>query len=369
MKPLKVLFLTPTPVGDRSFGGAIRSCDLRQALIDVAQVDTLVVQGGPRFVLEADWSADRVRHLDHTASGASLAGLRQTARVRRVVGELLAARDYDYIVARYLGQAMFVPRAAWRERLIVDPDDVYKSLGEPAPGWLARFKVRLRNEAVARLLRKARHVWIVNPGDAARLRLARASMLGNIVVVPPLLRPRPPVVARRIMMVGFFPHPPNAEGLRWFVSEVLPGLSARFPGLQLHAVGKPAPGMASNGALVVRGFVDDLAAEYARAALVIAPIFAGAGSQIKVIDALANERPLVTSTFALASFTTHLKAGDHVQVADSVPDWIEHCARILEDPDRAEQMAARGREAVRENFGFEALVAGVRSTLVRLAPA
>ena len=368
MKLLKVLFLTPTDVGDRSFGGAIRSSDLRKALLEVAEVDTLVLQGGPRFGIEAAWNDERVKHLTYTARGASLDGLRQIVRVRRMVGELLAARGYDYIVARYLGQAMFVPWAEWRGRLIVDPDDVYKSLGESAPSWLARLKVRVRNEAVARLLRKARHVWIVNPGDSARLRLARASMLGNIVVIPPLVRPRPPAMARRIMMVGFFPHPPNTEGLRWFVNEVLPGLSARFPSLQLHAVGKPPPGMASNGALVVRGFVDDIAAEYASAAFVIAPIFAGAGSQIKVIDALANERPLVTSTFALASFTTHLKAGDHVLVADSVPDWIESCVRILEDPARAEQMAVRGRETVRANFGFEALVAGVRSTLEELLP-
>ena len=275
MKPLRVLFLTPTPVGDKSFGGAIRSSDLRQALIGVAEVDTLVIEGGPGFVLEPNWNDDRVRRLTHTARGASLRGLRETARVRCVVGELLKASPYDFIVARYLGQAMYVPKGEWGRRLIIDPDDVYKSLSDPSPSLWARIKVGLRNEMVARLLRRARHVWIVNPVDAARLKLWRASMLGNIVVVPPLVRPRPPVVPNRVLMVGFFPHPPNAEGLRWFSTEVLPALRRHYPDLQLHAVGKPPPDLTSSAALVVRGYVADLAAEYASAALVIAPIFAG----------------------------------------------------------------------------------------------
>ena len=367
MKPLRVLFLTPTPVGDRSFGGAIRSSDLRQALIGVAEVDTLVIEGGPGFVLEPNWNDDRVRRLTHTARGASLRGLRETARVRCVVGELLKASPYDFIVARYLGQAMYVPKGEWGRRLIIDPDDVYKSLSDPSPSLWARIKVGLRNEMVARLLRRARHVWIVNPVDATRLKLRRASMLGNIVVVPPLVRPRPPVVPNRVLMVGFFPHPPNAEGLRWFSTEVLPALRRHYPDLQLHAVGKPPPDLTSSAALVVRGYVADLAAEYASAALVIAPIFAGAGSQIKVIDALAHERPLVASNFALASFTEHLRPDSEVLVADAVQGWIDRCLQVLARPSESEQMANRGYEAVRENFGFEAMAREVRLTFESLA--
>ena len=164
-------------------------------------------------------------------------------------------------------------------------------------------------------------------------------------------------------MVGYFPHPPNAEGLRWFSTEVLPTLRARYPDAQLHAVGKNPPGMATTEALVVRGFVDDIATEYASAAVVIAPIFAGAGSQIKVIDALANERPLVTSSFALESFAAHLRPAEHVLVADSAAEWVDRCAEVFGHPVVAEEMSSRGHEAVRANFGLDAMVAGVRTTL------
>ena len=110
-------------------------------------------------------------------------------------------------------------------------------------------------------------------------------------------------------MVGFYEHPPNASGLRWFAAHVLPTLASRFESVELHAVGKYPASLKSElpSTVVLRGFVPDIAAEYDQAALVIAPIEYGGGTQIKVIEALAFGRPLVASAFSHIGFSEHLR--------------------------------------------------------------
>ncbi|RYZ58015.1 MAG: glycosyltransferase, partial [Proteobacteria bacterium] len=164
--------------------------------------------------------------------------------------------------------------------------------------------------------------------------------------------PRPAPVPGRLLMVGLLEHAPNAVGLRRFVDEVLPSVRERVPGAELHAVGFHGVNFASTfgsavdvPGLVLRGFVEDLAQEYARASVVIAPIFTGGGTQIKVIDALAHERPLVASPFAYGGFAADLKAPDHLRVARDPAEWIEHCVALLKDPAAAEALAARGHRA------------------------
>lgn len=369
MKRPRILYLTPTPVDDRSFGGAIRSNDLRRALGEVGEVGTLVLQGGPVFGIDPAWQPGRVRTLTYTARGPSWRGWRDLVRVRRCIAALIEEHRPDVIVARYAGQAGFVPRQAW-SRLIVDPDDVYKSLGPEQGGRLARWRMGLRNLLVARMLRRARHVWLVNPRDQGRLGLARSSLLGNVVPVPPRRPLADAAVPGRILMVGFFPHPPNAQGLRFFAREVLPELRRRVPGVELHAIGKCPPDLAAElaGEVAVRGYVDDLATEYARAALVVAPIFSGAGTQIKVIDALAHARPLVASGFACEGFAFALHDRQHLRVAGDAPaDWVTVCAEVLADPAR-ENMATRGHDCVAECFGPDSMLRAVRQTLDNFLP-
>jgi glycosyltransferase involved in cell wall biosynthesis len=364
----QILFLTLAEVDDRSFGGAMRSNDIRGALQQVGNVDTLVIHGANRFALDADWDHERVKRATFTHQGVSLSALDQRRRIRSWVANTLDARRYDVIVARYLGLALFVRFRHWH-RLVLDADDIFKTA--PASGSAARgtrLKFGVRNAVAAGLLRLAGRVWVVNPLDATRLRSRRVSALPNAVSLPTLDPARTPPVAGRILMVGYFEHPPNAEGLMWFATRILPTLVARFPGVELHAIGKHAPHFAErfSGRVTVRGFVADLAKEYAQAALVIAPIRSGGGTQIKVLEALAHARPLVSSAFAHAGFAEHLVDGEHLLAATSEQDWLRACGWVLENTALSEVLALGGQGAVRNTYGTENMVAAIERTVNEL---
>ena len=239
---MRILYLTPTDIDDRSFGGAMRSSDLYKALSRVGEVHTVVLSGSNQFRLDSQWSENWVRHAACSSFGMSIGAWWQRRRIRAWISALLHGRNYDVIVARYLGQAWFVPARAW-PRLVLDPDDIFKS--PPADAscvGLSRIKLWCRNFIAVRALRRARHVWYVNPQDGPRVGSSRMSWLGNAVDIPDPDRRRAQPVAGRILMVGFFSHAPNSEGLRWFTDAVLPSLRKRHPGIELHAIGRHPPG-------------------------------------------------------------------------------------------------------------------------------
>lgn len=367
---MRLLYLTMADVDDRSYGGAIRSHHLREAMLELGEVDTLVIHRAIRTRLDTDWQPGRVRRgLYGPGSSGPLGELGQRLAIRRWVRAIVHEGRYDAIVARYVGLALFVPRDAW-PRLVIDADDIVKSIPADVKAPLdVRVALWLRNRAARAALTRARHVWFVNPADGTRLRARGSSWVPNIVSMPDRDRVRAAPVAGRLLMVGYFNHAPNAQGLQWFASEVLPALVAQFPQVELHVVGKhPAVLAASlaNSGVVFHGFVESLQLDYDRAALVVAPIQFGGGTQIKVIDALAHGRPLVASRFAHAGFAGELTDGVHLRVAEGAPDWIAQCAAVLRDPAAAEAMAQRGQAVAADTRAAQRVVETVHDTLSRI---
>lgn len=366
---MRVLYLTHAELDDESFGGALRSRHLRDALCACARVDTVVIHAGPRDEFDADWSETRVRRAIFHSSTTAVGAVKTRRRVAKMVREILSREHYDLVVARYLGLATYVPVHRWRQ-LVLDADDIFKTspLGS-ASNRMSRLKFAVRNVIARAAILLVRHAWFVNPVDLQSVgKRGRASCLPNVVRLPDDARARPPVVPGRILMVGYFAHPPNAEGLLWFVENILPDLQKRVPDVHLRAIGKYPTGMGRDfpASVTMTGFVSDLSAEYDRCALVVAPIFSGGGTQIKVLEALAHARPLVTSQFAFAGFAEKLIDGTHLFVAQNSADWAAHCSHALETPVAAQQVAQRGAQIVLDTFGVHAMIEHVANTLDRL---
>jgi glycosyltransferase involved in cell wall biosynthesis len=119
----------------------------------------------------------------------------------------------------------------------------------------------------------------------------------------------------------------------------------------------------------VAGFVDNLASEYANADVVVAPVFSGGGTQIKVLEALAYGRGLVASPFALAGFSAYLRDGVHLRIARSAEDWADQCLALVREPQAADALGTAGRAVVARHFSLGSMEEAVAHTLNGLAPA
>lgn len=359
---MKILYLTYSQIGDYSFGGAIRANAIRDALLAIAHVDTLVIDGGAEYSAEDTWSKNRVRKATFSSHGLSWQAFLQRRKLKTWVRLIATVGDYDVVVAQRMDIASLLP-ANIRQHMIFDPDDFIKN--PPKDASLAlRAKLVLRNFVARRLAHQSAHVWYSNPREDQLPPTTRRSYLPNVAVAPDAGRLRPPSVPYRLLMVGFFNHPPNAEGLFWFHNEVLPSLLALHPAVELHAIGHADDKIRESLPNVVfRGFVDDLAAEYDRATIVVAPILSGGGTQIKVLDALAHGRPLIASVFAHRGFSADLQVTEHLLVADQADEWVSNCTWAFSHHAEIAAMAGRGEQAVRAKYGQERLRSLVADTI------
>lgn len=363
---MRILFLSICDPGDFSSGGNQRSNHMRDALLRLGEVDTIVVAQADASCVQAEWDGDRVMKV----ATAYAAGRSERRRQRRIARRLIAAADaangYDVIVARYFRTATLVPRGAY-PRLIVDGDDLRQTgAGQPL---VRRLFVRARAAAIRLMARRLRHIWLIDPRDRAAVPGARASMLPNTARSMPAIASGgegEAAAGRRIVMVGTYAYPPNEEGLVWFVRTILPRIVECFSDVTFHAIGPYYKRTleALPGPVTMRGFVDDLAAEYRRATVVICPIVSGSGTQIKVVEALLHARPAVVSGFSYRGFADVLTPDEHLLVADDEAEWVQRIAAVLDRPGAFAAMADCGRDAAERAYSLDAFSRRIADTIL-----
>jgi glycosyltransferase involved in cell wall biosynthesis len=132
----------------------------------------------------------------------------------------------------------------------------------------------------------------------------------------------PPVV----LMVGNYQYAATREGARFILDRVVPQVLARHPRAVFRFAGPGLPAVRHPN-VQVPGFVDDLPAEYRRAAVVVAPITSGGGIKIKVIEALAMGRFLVATPKAMEGIGTDLAHTAVVPLGDFADRIVGALAR------------------------------------------
>jgi glycosyltransferase involved in cell wall biosynthesis len=174
---------------------------------------------------------------------------------------------------------------------------------------------------------------------------------------------RPVPDDREILFVAGFGHPPNEDGACWFVANVLPKVRARVPDAMLSIVG-------SNPTARVRALVGDavrLMADvtdealygcYGRARVGVVPLRCGAGVKLKVVEALKEGLPLVTTPVGAQGLPGLADVVDVRNDATSFADAV--CALLLDDA-LWQQRSVAQLDYARERFSEAAL----RQSLVR----
>jgi glycosyltransferase involved in cell wall biosynthesis len=208
----------------------------------------------------------------------------------------------------------------------------------------------------------ADRVLMLSEEDAAALRAiapaAKVSVLGPGVETFPGQAIAPPPEPRRALFLGSYHWPPNRDAVAWLLGGIWPRVRRRIPAARLVLAGNDRSGemraLADPAAGVeARGFVEDVAAVTREAAVCLAPLRFGGGIRLKVLEALANERPVVGTPAGLEGLA--LRDGEHVTVAGDAEEVARAVAELLEDPERAARQARAGRARVEEAYSWEAV--------------
>lgn len=154
------------------------------------------------------------------------------------------------------------------------------------------------------LIEKCDETWVVS--ETERLTLQSRfpkKTIRRVSNIHPLRQETPGFSARKdILFVGNFRHPPNADGLQWFLDSIWPFVHTKRPKLTLHIVGASAPEhlvKISEGMTVVfHGRVENIQEIIDASRINIAPLRYGAGAKGKISQALASGLPTIATTEA-----------------------------------------------------------------------
>ncbi|HEX8123139.1 MAG TPA: glycosyltransferase family 4 protein [Solirubrobacteraceae bacterium] len=167
--------------------------------------------------------------------------------------------------------------------------------------------------------------------------------------------PVPPGAPPALIFTGTMSWPPNAEGLRWLLREVWPKVRDEVPDARLLAVGGGPPEdvqrlAAADDRVELPGRVPELEPWFERASVVVIPILSGAGIRLKVLDALASGRAIVSTTMGAEGAV--VEDGVHLAIADDADAFARAVVAKLRDPG---DMGARARALAEERYDWRVL--------------
>jgi glycosyltransferase involved in cell wall biosynthesis len=319
---------------------------------------------------------ERSAFLDGMAMLRSLATGRPWMMVRderppmqRLVERLAAQRGFDIAHADQLNMAQYAARVPGARKVLDAHNALWllynrlwatMSLGPKK--WLLGRDWRLIKRYEGQVCREFDAVLAVSAEDKAALQEA-AELPVEITVIPitvdtdEVQQVQRAPGAGHILHIGTMFWPPNIDGIRWFINDVYPLIRERRPKVVFDVLGARPPrdllDLNTKGIGVnVTGYVDNPAPYLEQAGVMVVPLRAGGGMRVKILNALAQGLPLVSTT--IGSEGIAVESGRHLLIADRPEDFARATLRLLEDQELASAMGRRGRELIVDSYDYRA---------------
>lgn len=150
---------------------------------------------------------------------------------------------------------------------------------------------------------------------------------------------------------------PNRDALTYFSDEILPLLRERRSELEVHWVGRADEETRSrfrrDHGIEMPGYVEDIRPYVRRAACYVVPIRVGGGTRLKILDAWAMGKAVVSTSQGCEGLAA--EDGDNILIRDSAEGFAEAVDRVLADPDLRRSLGGRARETAEETYSWEVI--------------
>jgi sugar transferase (PEP-CTERM/EpsH1 system associated) len=159
-----------------------------------------------------------------------------------------------------------------------------------------------------------------------------------------------------LVFTGSMDWMPNEDAILHFAKEVLPRIAASIPDVSLTVVGRnPSPALTalakSDRRIRVTGRVEDVRPYVGRCAAYVVPIRIGGGTRLKIYEAMAMEKSVISTTIGAEGLP--VRNGEELLLADDPESFARAVVRVLTDRRLAERLGRQAGAVVRERFGWD----------------
>lgn len=189
------------------------------------------------------------------------------------------------------------------------------------------------------------------------------------VVVPNAVRVPSPerlTVEPTMLYLGNYLYGPNVEAAEYLLQEIWPRVRSLVPGARLFIAGSEPERISAHASpppgVEFTGFVEDLSDLYRRTRVVCCPIRVGGGTRLKILEAAAYGKPLVSTTIGAEGI--ELRDGREIFLRDEPMSFAASCAKLMADTSLAEQMGAAARRVVGQLYERDIVIEQIRKAVV-----
>ena len=158
-----------------------------------------------------------------------------------------------------------------------------------------------------------------------------------------------------LLFVGLFVHPPNADAARWMVNEIFPIVRDTHLDCRLFLVGadplQKLSALAGRPGVTLVGRVDELSPYYRQCNLAVVPLRAGGGTRLKILEAMAFGRAVVSTTLGAEGLDA--RGGEHLQLADTAEDFARAVINLLQDHALRQRLRRNARALVEQRYSWD----------------
>ncbi len=149
---------------------------------------------------------------------------------------------------------------------------------------------------------------------------------------------------------------PNEDGMIFFLTEILPLIRQEHPNVNVVIIGRnPSPTMErisrETTNVTLTGWVDDVRPYLNRAAVVVVPLRVGGGTRMKIYEAMAMAKAVVSTTLGAEGLP--VRSGEHLFIEDHPASFADRVAELLRSTARRRQMGNQARDWVDSQFRWE----------------
>lgn len=202
----------------------------------------------------------------------------------------------------------------------------------------------------------------------------QAEVAPNVVDVDRLAPPagRVPAEAQTLLFSGGMDWYPNRDAVDFFARDIFPLVRAQAPEVRLVVAGRNPPAawaqrLGRQPGIELTGTVADMRPYLWSATLVVVPLRMGSGTRIKILEACAAGKAVVSTRVGAEGLS--LRDGEAIVLADEPAEFAARVLELLQNPARREAIAAAGQQATRAQYGPDAFRAVLARALATVAAA
>ncbi len=383
---MNALMLSPEPPYPLQGGGAFRIASLLHYFARFADVDLILISdsGAPALLPPGLVRTQHVIPLPHHDRGLMARYLRNAGRAIRGIPPLvdrvgglgasieraIAGRHYGFGIVEHFWCASYIEQLSRRcETTILDLHNVESVLDERC-AQVSTGLVRAghkRFAAASRRLEAAlypRYSMVLAASEDDARAVCRIAPAARVEVYPnalPWVETPHLTEFPRVVFSGNFEYHPNIDAVAFLVREIWPQVRRAYPDLGLRLVGRGdrfirhllPPGSVEQTGIEVTGPVEDARPEIAQARVVVAPLRAGSGTRVKILEAWAAARCVVATPLAAEGLAA--EDGVNISLASGASAFAAQVVRLLGDSAARERIATYGRRTFDDHYSWGAV--------------